>query len=53
MDTPGIHRTRTALHKSMVDAAFAAFQEVDIISDDGGSGGPRRFRLFPPFMERI
>ncbi len=31
MDTPGIHRTRTALHKSMVDAAFAAFQEVDII----------------------
>ena len=31
MDTPGIHRTRTALHKSMVDAAFAAFHEVDII----------------------
>jgi GTPase len=31
MDTPGIHRTRTALHKSMVDAAFAAFHEVDVI----------------------
>lgn len=31
MDTPGIHRTRTALHKSMVDASFAAFHEVDII----------------------
>ena len=31
MDTPGIHRTRTALHKSMVNAAFAAFHEVDII----------------------
>jgi len=31
MDTPGIHRTRTALHKSMVAAAFAAFHEVDII----------------------
>ncbi|MBW2708587.1 MAG: GTPase Era, partial [Deltaproteobacteria bacterium] len=31
MDTPGIHRTRTALHKSMVDAAFSAFHEVDII----------------------
>jgi GTP-binding protein Era len=31
MDTPGIHRTRTALHKSMVDAAFAAFHEVDIL----------------------
>ena len=31
MDTPGIHRTRTALHKSMVDAAYAAFHEVDII----------------------
>ena len=31
MDTPGIHKTRTALHKSMVEAAFAAFHEVDII----------------------
>lgn len=31
MDTPGIHETRSALHKSMVDAAFAAFHEVDII----------------------
>ena len=31
MDTPGIHRTRTALHRSMVASAFAAFHEVDII----------------------
>lgn len=31
IDTPGIHRTRTALHKSMVDSAKAAFFEVDIV----------------------
>jgi GTP-binding protein Era len=31
MDTPGIHKTRTALHKSMVDSALAAFQEVDFL----------------------
>ncbi len=31
MDTPGIHRTITALHKSMVASAFAAFTEVDIL----------------------
>lgn len=31
MDTPGIHKTRTALHKSMVKAARAAFHEVDIL----------------------
>jgi GTP-binding protein Era len=31
MDTPGIHRTRTPLHKSMVASAEAAFSEVDII----------------------
>jgi len=31
MDTPGIHKTRTALHRSMVASAFAAFHEVDII----------------------
>ena len=31
MDTPGIHKTSTALHKSMVGAAFAAFHEVDIL----------------------
>lgn len=29
MDTPGIHKTITALHKSMVQSATAAFQEVD------------------------
>jgi GTP-binding protein Era len=32
MDTPGIHRTRTALHESMVASAQAALQEVDIIA---------------------
>jgi GTP-binding protein Era len=31
MDTPGIHRTRTALHRSMVSSAQAALGEVDII----------------------
>ncbi len=31
MDTPGIHKTRTALHKSMVQSAMATFQEVDIL----------------------
>ena len=31
IDTPGIHKTRTALHKSMVKSALAAFHEVDII----------------------
>lgn len=31
VDTPGIHRTRTALHRSMVASAFAAFHEVDIL----------------------
>ena len=31
MDTPGIHKTRTALHESMVKAARAALHEVDIL----------------------
>jgi len=31
VDTPGIHKTLTALHKSMVKSALAAFQEVDIM----------------------
>jgi GTP-binding protein Era len=31
IDTPGIHRTRTPLHKSMVASALAVFQEVDIL----------------------
>lgn len=40
MDTPGIHRTKTALHESMVESALAVFHEVDIlvlmIEADGG-----------------
>jgi len=32
MDTPGIHRTRTALHRSMVASAREAFQEVDLVA---------------------
>jgi GTP-binding protein Era len=32
VDTPGIHRTETLLHKSMVTSAQAAFKEVDIIA---------------------
>jgi GTP-binding protein Era len=31
LDTPGIHKTRTPLHKSMVASAQRAFYEVDII----------------------
>ena len=31
MDTPGIHKTKTPLHKSMVASATAAISEVDII----------------------
>lgn len=31
MDTPGIHETRTALHKSMVESAKTALKEVDIV----------------------
>ena len=32
IDTPGIHRTRTPLHRSMVASAQAVFSEVDIIA---------------------
>lgn len=32
MDTPGIHKTRTPLHQSMVASATAAFTEVDVIT---------------------
>jgi len=31
MDTPGIHRTKTPLHKSMVSSAMESISEVDII----------------------
>ncbi|MBW1730479.1 MAG: GTPase Era [Deltaproteobacteria bacterium] len=31
MDTPGIHKTWTPLHKSMVESAKAALREVDIV----------------------
>ncbi|MEE8299819.1 MAG: GTPase Era, partial [Desulfatiglandales bacterium] len=31
IDTPGIHQTRSLLHKSMVRSAKAALMEVDII----------------------
>jgi GTP-binding protein Era len=31
MDTPGIHKTRTALHKSMVASAQEACGEVDVV----------------------
>ena len=31
VDTPGIHRTRTALHQSMVASAKASLSEVDIV----------------------
>jgi len=31
LDTPGIHRTKTVLHKSMVTSAMEAVSEVDIL----------------------
>ena len=31
LDTPGIHKTRTALHRSMVESALSTFHEVDIL----------------------
>ncbi|MFC1884519.1 GTPase Era [Thermodesulfobacteriota bacterium] len=31
MDTPGIHRSKTMLHKSMVESALSTVNEVDII----------------------
>jgi GTP-binding protein Era len=31
MDTPGIHKTRSALHESMVESALATPQEVDMV----------------------
>jgi GTP-binding protein Era len=31
VDTPGIHKAKSALHESMVGSAHATFQEVDII----------------------
>lgn len=31
VDTPGVHRTRTPLHESMVASARATFSEVDIL----------------------
>ncbi|MFZ0449766.1 MAG: GTPase Era [Desulfatiglandaceae bacterium] len=31
MDTPGIHKTQTPLHMSMVESARSAFQEVDVL----------------------
>ena len=31
IDTPGVHRTKTPLHKSMVASAEATFHEVDIV----------------------
>ena len=31
MDTPGIHKTKSALHESMVESALATPQEVDLV----------------------
>jgi len=32
VDTPGIHRTQTPLHRSMVRSAQSAFKEVDVLA---------------------
>ncbi len=40
MDTPGIHRTRTSLHRSMVASAQEAFDEVDLVAVMVEAGRP-------------
>jgi GTP-binding protein Era len=40
MDTPGIHRTRTALHRSMVASAQEALEEVDLAAVMIDAGRP-------------
>jgi len=45
MDTPGIHKTKTALHKSMVQSALAALQEVDMLVLMIDLGRPEDFQI--------
>ncbi|MBW1922449.1 MAG: GTPase Era [Deltaproteobacteria bacterium] len=47
MDTPGIHETRTALHRSMVESAMASAREVDQVLLLAEVGRPRDPRLQP------
>ncbi len=48
VDTPGVHRTRTALHRSMVASAQESFQEVDLVAVMIDRGRPQ-----DPDVDRI
>ena len=52
MDTPGIHDTRTALHKSMVASARAACREVDMVLLMIEVGRPNDDEI-PPIVESL
>jgi GTPase len=47
VDTPGIHRTSTPLHKSMVESALSAFHEVDILLVVIGADRPQPTEIRP------
>lgn len=50
LDTPGVHRTQTALHRSMVESALAALREVDLIVVLADATQQDRERLRPILM---
>ena len=52
MDTPGIHKTKTALHKSMVRSALSAFHEVDILLVMIEMGHPGTLE-FSPILDNL
>ncbi|MBW1850769.1 MAG: GTPase Era [Deltaproteobacteria bacterium] len=52
MDTPGIHKTKTALHESMVRSALATFHEVDILLVMIEMGHPDTLE-FSPILDNL
>ena len=52
IDTPGIHKTKTALHRSMVESAMAALQEVDLVLLLIDAGRPNDPEI-PPIIRRL
>jgi len=53
IDTPGIHKPETALHRSMVDSALAALQEVDMVLMMVEAGHPPASLLAPFVLEKL
>ena len=53
IDTPGIHKPETALHRSMVDSALAALQEVDMVLMMMEAGHPPALSLAPFVPEQL